>query len=258
MMLEIKNLYFQYKKEKMNLQDINLMLGEGEIFSILGANGAGKSTLFKLIMGILQPLRGEIRLKDKLLKEYSIKELARKIAYVKQYNENGYEYSVKDFLVMGRAPYIGLLENPKKKDWDIVYKVMEKIGIDQLADKSINELSGGQNQLVFLGRALVQEPKIILLDEPTNHLDLGNQYKILKILKELAREGYTILMTTHLPEHVILLEGRIGIVTNNGELKCGTAEQLLTEKELEDIYDIPLKKVYVSELNRNVCAFEKI
>lgn len=258
MILEIKDLYFQYRKEKMNLKNINLSLKKGEIFSILGANGAGKSTLFRLIMGALKPLRGEINLKNKALKEYSMKELAKEIAYVKQYNENSYEYSVKEFLVMGRAPHIGLLENPKKEDWDIVDKIMKKIGISHLADASMNELSGGQNQLIFLGRALVQNPKIILLDEPTNHLDLGNQYKILKILKTLADEGYTILMTTHFPDHVMLLEGRVGIVTNEGELKCGTAEQLLTEEELKNIYDISLKKVYVSELNRNVCAFEKI
>lgn len=258
MILEIKNLDFQYRKEKMNLKNINLILKEGEIFSILGANGAGKSTLFRLIMGALKPLRGQISLKNKALEDYNIKELAREIAYVKQYNENSCEYSVKDFLVMGRAPHIGLLENPKKEDWDIVDKVMKKIGISHLADMNMNELSGGQNQLIFLGRALVQNPKIILLDEPTNHLDLGNQYKILKILKTLADEGYTILMTTHFPDHVMLLEGRVGIVTNEGELKCGTAEQLLTEEELKNIYDISLKKVYVSELNRNVCAFEKI
>lgn len=258
MILEVKNIYFQYKKERMNLKDVNFELNKGEILSILGANGAGKSTLFKLIMGILNPFQGEIKLNNKSLSTYTMKEIAREIGYVRQYNENNYEYTVKDFLIMGRAPYIGLMQNPKKEDWNIVNQIMEKLEISHLADRSMNELSGGQNQLIFLGRALVQNPKIILLDEPTNHLDLGNQYKILKILKNLAREGYTILMTTHFPDHIILLDGKVGIITSEGNLKYGTVNELLTEEELKNIYMTPLRKVYVDDLNREVCTFEKI
>ncbi|MDO4691173.1 MAG: ABC transporter ATP-binding protein [Fusobacterium sp.] len=258
MILEVKNVYFQYKGERATLNNINLKVKKGEILSILGVNGAGKSTLFRLIMGILAPLKGEIRLEGQKLETYSIKEIAKKIGYVKQYNDSSYEYRVKDFLLMGRAPHLGLFENPKKEDWDIVYQVMDKIKISHLADRNMNELSGGENQLIFLGRTLVQDPKIILLDEPTNHLDLGNQYKILKILKKLSSEGYTILMTTHLPDHVILLGGKVGIINNQGEFKYGTAEEMLTEETLKNIYKTPLKKVYVSDLDREVCTFKKI
>lgn len=258
MILEVKNIYFQYKKEKMNLKDVSFNLSKGEIVSILGANGAGKSTLFKLIMGILKPFKGEIKINGKSLSDYSLKEVAREIGYVRQYNENIFEYTVKDFLIMGRAPYIGLMQNPKKEDWDIVNQVMEKLEISHLADKNMNELSGGQNQLIFLGRVLVQNSKIILLDEPTNHLDLGNQYKILKILKNLSKEGYTILMTTHFPDHIILLGGKVGIIDNKGNLKHGLIDELLTEEELRNIYNVSLKKTYVAELKRDVCTFEKI
>lgn len=258
MILEIKNIYFQYRKEKINLKDVSFGLNKGEIISILGANGAGKSTLFKLIMGILKPFKGEIKLNGKLLSSYSLKEIAREVGYVKQYNEHIYEYTVKDFLIMGRAPYIGFMQDPKKEDWDIVYRVMKRLDILHLADRNMSELSGGQNQLIFLGRALVQDPKIILLDEPTNHLDLGNQYKILKNLKNLAKEGYTILMTTHFPDHVILLDGKVGIIDGDGNFKYGSTNELLTEKELRNIYMTPLKKIYVRELGRDVCTFEKV
>lgn len=258
MILEIKNLDFQYNEDKMNLRNISFELDRGEIISILGANGVGKSTLFKIIMGILYPKNGEIKLDEKNLKKYTSKEIAKKIGYVKQYNESSYEYTVRDFLIMGRAPYIGLMQNPQKEDWYIVEQVIKRLGLEDFANRNMNELSGGQNQLIFLGRALVQNPKIILLDEPTNHLDLGNQYKILKMIKDLAKEGYSILMTTHFPDHVILLEGKVGIISDEGSMKFGTVKELLTEEMLEDIYKTGLKKIYVEELGRDICTFKKI
>ena len=117
---------------------------------------------------------------------------------------------------MGRAPHLSMLASPSRKDMEIAYRIMETVGLAHLADRPCNSVSGGEWQLTLIARALVQEPQILLLDEPTSHLDMGNQMKILQVIKRLAENGMTIIMASHFPDHAFLVANRVTILNQGG------------------------------------------
>lgn len=116
------------------------------------------------------------------------------------------------------------------------------------------EISGGERQQVTISRALVQEPKVILLDEPTAHLDYGNQIRTVKMIRELAEEGYGVIMTTHNPDHVLMVGGLVGVLNPDGVLEFGEAEKILTEERLSELYQVNLRLFHVDEFNRDTCV----
>ncbi|MDY2629089.1 MAG: ABC transporter ATP-binding protein [Lachnospiraceae bacterium] len=254
MILEVKNLSFGYKKDHPLFHNVNFSLDKGEIFSILGANGAGKSTLMNCIANLLIPQQGDIYLSGKKLTNLSIKEISQTVGYVPQTNSPVYGYEVREFIVMGRAPYLGMFEKPSKKDYDLVDEVLEELDISHLADRSYTELSGGERQQVSIARAIVQQPDIIMLDEPANHLDYGNQLKIIQLIKKLSKKGYSIIITSHIPDHVLLLGGKVGLLNQNGTLLTGANEEIMTEENLKSLYHVEVHLVYLQELKRKVCV----
>ena len=161
MKLELKNVSFSYDNKKEVLKDINLTVNKGSVMTILGRNGAGKSTMLNCITGGLKPTKGEIFLDGKEISSMSYQERAKVIAYVPQNHTTTYAYTVKDFVVMGRAPYLKLYEKPSKKDFELVNEVLEELGILHLADRLYTEISGGERQKVAVARAIVQQADII-------------------------------------------------------------------------------------------------
>ncbi len=253
MILEVKDLAFGYKKDERLFEHVNFSLEKGEIFSILGANGAGKSTMMNCIANLLKPEEGEIFLKGKNLKELSIREVSRIIGYVPQMHTPAYGYEARDFVVMGRAPYLEFFEQPSQKDYDLVNETMEELGILKLAHRPYTELSGGERQQVSIARAIVQQPDIILLDEPTNHLDYGNQLRMMRLIQKLSGKGYTIMITSHMPDHVLLLGGKVGMLGDDGSFTSGTNDDILTEENLKRLYQVDVHLVYMEQLKRKVC-----
>lgn len=260
MILEVKDLAFSYHNDhsRMLFQDVNFTLGKGEILSILGANGAGKSTLLNCLANLLQPAKGQILLNGNSLVQSSLKHIARTIGYVPQSHTPAYAYSVEEFIVMGRAPYLGMCAQPQENDYRLVRQAMEDLGITHLSDRPYTELSGGERQQVIIARAMVQQPDIIMLDEPTNHLDYGNQLRMIQLIKRLARKGYGVIITSHMPDHVLLLGGLVGMLGTDGRLQVGNTEEIMTEENLKRLYDIDVHMVYVKEVGRKVCAAGKM
>lgn len=259
MILEVKNLAFGYQKDSRLFEHVNFSLEKGEIFSILGANGAGKSTMMNCIANLLQPLEGDIYLKGKNLKELSIREVSRIIGYVPQMHSPAYGYEARDFVVMGRAPYLKFFEQPSKEDYELADQTMADLGIAKLAHRPYTELSGGERQQVSIARAIVQQPDIIMLDEPTNHLDYGNQLRMMRLIQKLSQKGYTIMITSHMPDHVLLLGGKVGMLNKDGSFLSGTNEAIMTEENLKDLYHVDVHLIYMEELKRKVCiSGEKI
>lgn len=253
MKLEVKNLGFGYTPDAPLFSNVNFSLEKGGIFSILGANGAGKSTMMNCIANLLKPDAGEILLDGRSLSSLPPVKVARRIGYVPQIHTPAYGYEVLDFVVMGRAPYIGAFSQPSAADYELADQALEELGIQKLARRPYTELSGGERQQVTIARAIVQQPDIILLDEPTNHLDYGNQLRMIRLIRKLADKGYGILITSHMPDHVLLLGGQAGLLRDDAHLLTGSAEEVLTEQNLNDLYHVNVHMVYVKEVGRKVC-----
>lgn len=252
-LLKVENASFSYRGGRPIFQDVNFTVDEGEIFTILGPNGAGKSTLLNSIVNLLKLQKGRILLEGNDISQMKEKEMAKKIAYVSQISVSTFDYSVREYIVMGRAPHIGVFGKPREEDYAIVDEVMAHMHISHLADKLYTQISGGERQQACVARAVVQKPKLIIFDEPTSALDYGNQLRTLALIKELSDQGYGVIMTTHNPDHVILLGGSVGILDRHGKMESGTAEDMLEENRLSDIYRANLKMVYVEDVERKAC-----
>ena len=175
------------------LENVSFEVDAGERVAVVGPNGAGKSTLFKAIAGIQRLTSGSIQIFGHAPGGHIC------IAYVPQRSQIDWDFpvTVADVVMMGRSGKIGLFRWPRKEDWEIVYRSLERVGMANLASRQIGELSGGQQQRVFLARALAQEAQLLLLDEPLTGLDAPSQEAIFRILDELKEEGITVLVATH-------------------------------------------------------------
>ncbi len=251
---QVEDASYSYSKGKEIFSNINLELNRGDIFTILGPNGVGKSTFLNCLANLFSLKSGRILISGEDIKNIKINELAKTMGYVPQIHESTFNYSIRDYIVMGRAPHMGMFETPGEKEYKKVDEIMERLNISYMSEKLYSEVSGGERQQVQIGKVLVQESKIILLDEPTNHLDYGNQIKILKIIAQLADEGIIILMTTHMPDHAILLGGKIGILSPEGSMKFGLVSEIMTEELLSETYGTKLHLVQVEEVGRLACV----
>ena len=175
------------------LEDISFQIQAGERIAVVGPNGAGKSTLFKLIVGTLKPLQGEVNLYGHAPDQHIC------IAYVPQRSQIDWSFpaTVEDVVMMGRVGQIGLFRRPHRRDWELVKACLARVNAGHLAKKQIGELSGGQQQRVFIARALAQEAELLLLDEPLSGLDAPSQEAIFTILDNLRPDNVTVLLATH-------------------------------------------------------------
>lgn len=234
--LNVKNLTFSYDGKVNVLNDLSFGIESGQICAILGKNGCGKSTLLDCILGINEYSAGSIIIDGKDEKDYSTKELAKKIAYISQNTIINIDYSVRDFLLFGRTPHLKLGDKFSQEDYDKVNCYAEKCGIAYLLNKEINKISGGERQLAFICRALVQEADLFIFDEPTASLDFGNQYRLFEIMKDIASQGKTVLFTTHNPNQVLEMNANVVVIDKNKICSKGTAKDVITSELLKQIY----------------------
>lgn len=235
-MLEFTNLNCSYGKNEI-LKNINFKLEKDSIVSILGANGSGKSTFLKALMGI-NNYGGKISYNGKNLDTFSIKERAKVFAYVPQQINIPFEFNVLDVVLMGRFHGSASGFNYKKEDYEKVDIALSKVGALKFKDKVFKYLSGGEKQLVFLARALVQDSKIIVLDEPTTGLDLGNQMKILELMHKLKQDGKTIIQTTHYPDHALRVSDKVVWLHKKNLLAFGDAKSVVTKDRVAEVYGV--------------------
>lgn len=254
MIYEVKNITFSYgNDERKVLDNASLKLNEGEVLCILGPNGAGKTTLLNCMAGLLKPQSGSVELCGKELGSMSSKEIATKVGYVPQLHTPSFDYRVLDFVLMGVAPHTGMFSRPTQEEENMCMEVLESMNLGHLAEKSYMAISGGERQQLLIARAIVQRPKAILFDEPTAHLDYGNQHRVLKRVRQMADEGYSVIITTHNPDHALLLGDKVAIVDKNGKITQGKGEDVLTEENLCRVYDTEIKLMWIEELGRTAC-----
>jgi iron complex transport system ATP-binding protein len=234
--ISLKNLKFSYEPGKVILNDLSLEIKVGAITAILGPNGTGKTTLLHTILGLLPFDEGQIEIVGKPIGAYSRKQLSQLIGLVPQSETVPFNFSVVEYVLLGRTPQLGFLDLPGEEDWAEVESTLKRLDLWTLRSRAVNELSGGEQQMVVLARALVQKPKILLLDEPTSHLDLGNKGRLLMILSQLAAAGVTIVFTTHDPDSAAMIADEIILIKFGQVLDAGRLEEVFTSEKLSDVY----------------------
>jgi iron complex transport system ATP-binding protein len=238
--IELRDGAFSFGEEAI-FSGLNLDVAAGEVFCILGPNGCGKTTILRCLSGALVLKRGEIRLCGKDLSSYSATERAKHIGFVFQEHAAVFPYSVLDVVTMGRTPYLGLFSSPSEKDRELAELALSRVDMLRIKDKPYTEISGGQRQLILIARTLVQEPDVILLDEPTSHLDFKNQALCLEMVSKLAKEGISMVMTTHNPNQVLLFADRVAMMSGGAFIATGDAREAITEESLEATYGIEVR-----------------
>jgi iron complex transport system ATP-binding protein len=241
-MLSIEKIAYTYPgSDGPVFSDLSLSVGQGEVCAILGKNGSGKTTLIKCLTGILKPQQGTIN-------------LVPPVGYVPQKVNFVYDMTVLDAIVMGRYQYFGAFSMPKKEDYETARICAEKVGITDLLDKVFSQLSGGQQQMALIARALTVGSQCIVFDEPCASLDYGNQNHILSIIGTLKATNTTAVFSTHDPNHVIHVADKALILRGNGDYLYGAAKEMITDEILSGLYGMPLKKVMVNGRITSVVA----
>ena len=234
-MLEIKDLTFAYSKRSARVLDgVSLTLKDGEIGILLGKNGAGKTTLFKAVLGIVKPEAGSITMDGAELAGMSRMERAGMIAYVPQDVRFG-DLSVYDTVLSGRMAKFGLRAGAG--DHEVTRTILAEMGLEELAMRSAQELSGGESRKVAIARALAQEPKLLVFDEPTGNLDIANEQLIIEEMKKLSRErGMSILTSLHDLNQALGAGDRFFFM-KDGKVRFSGGKDSFTEAVIEEIYD---------------------
>jgi iron complex transport system ATP-binding protein len=223
------------------LRDVSFSVGPGEWVSIVGPNGAGKTTLLKCIDGILVAGTGEIRICGRPLGEYRRRELARLISYVPQADGRVCAFTVEQFVLMGRYPYLSPFAAVGKEDRQAVREALELTETVQFADRLLDTLSGGERQKVYIAAALAQGAKILLLDEPTTFLDYRHQAEIETLLARAnRRSGVTIVAVTHDVNHAALASDRIVALREGSVVFSGRPQEVMCGDVLGRIYGVSL------------------
>lgn len=249
-MLKVRNLYCGYDGKDV-IKDFNIDITRGQNVSIVGPNGCGKSTLLKAMVSLID-YKGNIFLDGKEVKSIKRKELAKKVALMSQNSQIYFPYTVYETVALGRYAHIdGVFARLSKKDEEIILNCLSNVGILDLKDKLINELSGGQLQRVYLARVFAQEPDVILLDEPTNHLDLKCQIEILEHINKWTKENQkTVIGVLHDLSLVQMFSDDVIMLSEGYIVSKGKTKDVLSEDKLKEVYGVDIKKFMINALEK--------
>lgn len=236
-MICVKELDFSYGERKV-LSDISFFAEEGSLLCVLGPNGVGKSTLFRCILGLLPFARGEVTVDGMEVKKMSARVRAEKLAYIPQATRSTFDYSVLDMVLMGTSARLSPFKNPGKKEEEQALQALERLHVEHLSHRSFGQISGGEQQLVLIARALAQGARTLIMDEPTSSLDYGNQIRAQEQLRMLADEGYTILQSIHNPEQAYMFADKVLNLVDGGVYSFGAPREVITAGLLKKLYGI--------------------
>ncbi len=235
---------YHHHKEPV-LRDVDFSLRPGRVTAILGPKGAGKTTLLYLALGWLLPWKGQIQLQGVDIHQHTRRERGRWLALVPQSEPTPFDYSVLEYVLMGRAPHLPPLGIPAEADYKAAWGALEQVGMAGMSDQPVPQLSGGERQLMLLARSLAQNPRLLLLDEPTAHLDLRNKVRLIRLLGDLRAQGTTLLMTNHEPDVVLALADDVLLIEPEGTAHFGPLAEVFTAEMLSRIYQLPIRLVEV-------------
>jgi iron complex transport system ATP-binding protein len=245
-LLDLQGISFAYRQHEV-LAGITLSIPEGSVVALLGPNGSGKTTLLKLMLGLLKPVQGRIRMHGRDIHLMPQRELARSMAYVPQVHKEPFAYRVFDVALMGRMPHKDFFSRYGREDRRIAREALERVGIAHLAERPYTEISGGERQLALIARAMTQGAHLFVMDEPTNGLDYGNQIRLLERLKQLSAEGNTFIFSTHHPDHAMAVADRVVMMRKGAIAYDGLVDATIHQASLMDLYNVDVRLMPVEE-----------
>lgn len=227
------------------LRGVDFAVRAGSVTALLGPNGSGKTTLLNLCLGWLRPQCGSVRLYDTSLEQIPRRQMGRTVSLVPQDEHLPFEYSVLEYVLLGRAPYLTTLQLPDGNQIEAARTALATVGAEQWGHRSITTLSAGEKQLVMTARSLAQEPQLLLMDEPTSHLDLANTARLLECIGMLSAGGVTVLLTTHDPHLASACATDVALMREGKILFDGPCSESLTSERLGETYGIPVEVHHV-------------
>lgn len=242
MSIEIRDLSFAYCTREV-LKNVSFSVKSGQLLAVLGPNGVGKTTLFRCILGLQQRYCGNILVDGEDARALCARELAHRVAYIPQTHGMAFSYSVLDMVLMGTTHSVAMMSVPKRCELDAANGALERLGIVHLSEKNFSHLSGGEQQLVLIARALAQNTRTLLMDEPTASLDYGNQSLVLRQARALANEGYTVLLSTHNPQHAIWYADCALALLNGGVEALGSPKKVVDAALIRRLYGVDVALV---------------
>ncbi len=235
--LEVKNISYAINDKKI-LKNISFECKKGEIIGIIGANGSGKTTLLKTLNAILEIGAGEILLNNKNIKKYEKKELSKKIAFMNQNTNPGFDFPCIDIVVLGRFPYLSRFQKYSKRDFEIAEKYMKITNTLEFKNKSILEISGGERQRVLFAKVLTQETDITLLDEPSSSMDMMFENELFKYVENMKKENKLVIAAIHNLRVAIKYCTRLILLANGEIIKIGSPQEVITKENLKKAYGV--------------------
>lgn len=239
---EIRDLHFAYGTNEV-IKGLSVNIRAGKVTTLIGANGCGKSTLFNLITKSLKPKSGSILLSGEDVADMRLKDFAKKVAIVHQYNTAPDDITVEKLVGYGRTPHQSFgISSDTKKDEEMIEQAMQITNITKYKDKPVAKLSGGQRQRVWIAMALAQETKTLFLDEPTTYLDIRYQLQILKLVRTLNEQyGMTIIMVLHDINQSLYYSDEI-IAMKDGKICAqGEPKKIITSELMKEVYGVDLQ-----------------
>jgi iron complex transport system ATP-binding protein len=240
-LIEIENLTFHYKRPLI-LHDVSFEIEAGTFTAITGPNGSGKSTLLNIIGGKLKPTDGKVIVNGKQVSSYSVNDLAKQVASVRQEFVPAFGFTVFETVLMARTIYFGKIGFESERDVEIVNAALADTDTLQFADRRLDQISGGERQRVFIARALAQNTPILLLDEPTSFLDMKHQVGIYDLLKRMQKESKkTIVIVSHDINIAGQYCDKAVLLSTNNQYHIGSADKVFSEEILSKTFDIEIK-----------------
>lgn len=245
MSIEVSHLSFSYGSNRV-LSDVSFQIPDSTLVGVLGPNGVGKSTLFRCLLGLNSGYSGTIIINGKDMSKLSIKERAQEVSYIPQSHAPVYDYEVIDVVLMAAGNDLKMFSNPKAAEQLRAYEALERVGIANMAHRTYTQISGGEQQLVLIARAIAQHAKTIVMDEPTSALDYGNTVRVLSCIRQLAREGLSIIQSTHNPDQAFLYSDKTLVLENGNVAAFGRPDEIITSDLVSRLYgvDVEVNSLY--------------
>jgi iron complex transport system ATP-binding protein len=245
-MLEVERVRFSYGHGPLVLHDVSFTLEAGDVLWLLGPNGSGKTTLLRCVLGLHPLTTGSIRVGGRDVSALAPTELARVMAYVPQSLPAALPFTAFEVVLMGRSPYLRFMASPTDADRALTLAAMTELGVDALAERRFDELSGGERQMVLIARALAQGSRLLVMDEPCAGLDYGNQVRILTTIRMLARHGYGIVLSSHVADHALLVGNLVALLRQGRLQGPGSPRDVITAATLTELYGTAIAVVDVA------------